>query len=228
MVLFLGTSLTAGYGLGRDEAYPALVQEMIDSARYGFRVVNAGESGATSAGGVRRIGWLMRSQQVAVLVLELGANDGLRGYDPAVTKANLESIIDSAEAVHPRITTVVAGMEAPPNLGSAYTSRFRQLFLDLARDRNAYLIPFLLDRVAGVPELNQADGIHPTPAGQRILATNVWRVLHAVLDSLSRAMDEAASRAPASNGYVITDETHPTVELRSRSVGRTHRPKEEL
>ena len=186
VVLFLGTSLTAGYGLRRDQAYPALIQELVDSAGYGFRVVNAGESGATSAGGVRRIGWLLRGQPVAVLVVELGANDGLRGFDPAITKANLESIVDSAESLRPDAAIVVAGMEAPPNLGSEYTARFRRVYRDLARERGATLIPFLLEGVAGVPRLNQSDGIHPTPAGQRIVAENVWQVLRTILDSLDR------------------------------------------
>jgi acyl-CoA thioesterase-1 len=141
---------------------------------------------------------------LAVLVLELGANDGLRGHDPATTKANLESIIDSTKVVHPDAAIVVAGMEAPPNLGSEYTAQFRQLYLDLARERGASLIPFLLEDVAGVPILNQADGIHPTPAGQRIVAANVWRVLQGVLDSLSREKGEAASSAGAA-----PDESRP-------------------
>ncbi len=193
VVLFLGTSLTAGYGLERDQAYPALIQDFVDSAGYGFRVVNGGESGATSAGGVRRIGWLLRNLPVAVLVIELGANDGLRGYDPAITKANLESIVDSAKLLRPDAAIVVAGMEAPPNLGSEYTARFRRVYEEFARERGANLIPFVLEGVAGVAGLNQSDGIHPTPAGQRVVAENVWRVLRTVLDSLDR---DTASGSP--------------------------------
>jgi acyl-CoA thioesterase-1 len=184
VVLFVGTSLTAGYGLEVDQAYPALIQEKIDSAGYGFRVVNAGESGATSAGGVRRIGWLLR-QPVAVLVLELGANDGLRGHNPTATKSNLGQVIDSTRAANASVEVLVAAMEAPPNLGTEYTSAFRQVFLDIARERGATLIPFLLEGVAGIPELNQPDGIHPTAEGQRLVAANVWKVLGPLLEQLS-------------------------------------------
>jgi acyl-CoA thioesterase-1 len=190
VVLFLGTSLTAGYGLEGDQAYPALIQQRIDSSGYGYRVVNAGESGSTSAGGVRRIGWLLRLP-VEVLVLELGANDGLRGQDPAITKASLEQIIDSTRAVYPAAEILIAAMEAPPNMGPEYTSAFRGVFPELAREENATLIPFLLQGVAGVPLLNQADGIHPTVEGQRLIASNVWRVLHPVLERLSAAAAEA-------------------------------------
>jgi acyl-CoA thioesterase-1 len=190
VVLFLGTSLTAGYGLELVQAYPALIQAKIDSAGYRFRVVNAGESGGTSAGGIRRVSWLLR-QRVAVLVLELGANDGLRGHDPAATKANLEQIIDSTEAAHPDARIVIAGMEAPPNMGDEYTTAFRQLFVDVARERRAGLIPFLLEGVGGIPELNQADGIHPTAEAQGIIAENVWLVLHPLLAQLSDPEPEA-------------------------------------
>lgn len=180
VVLFLGTSLTAGYGLDADDAYPALIQAMIDSAGLPFRAVNAGVSGETSAGALRRIDWLLR-QPVAVLVLESGANDGLRGQDPARMKENLRQIIERTRAAHPDARIVIAGMEAPPNLGEHYTSAFRAVFPDLAREYDAVLIPFLLEGVAGVPELNQADGIHPTPEGQGIVARTVWRHLEPVL-----------------------------------------------
>lgn len=179
-MLFLGTSLTAGQGVSEDEAFPALIQRKIDSAGLRFRVVNAGVSGETSAGGLRRLGWLLR-QPVDVLVLELGANDGLRGQDVDSLEANLQAIIDRTKAADPGVAIVIAGMEAPPNMGAAFTSRFRAVFPRLARVNRAALIPFLLDGVGGVPALNQADGIHPTVDGHRIIAETVWRVLEPVL-----------------------------------------------
>lgn len=184
VVLFLGTSLTAGYGLEAGQAYPALIQKMMDSAGYGLRAMNAGESGATSAGGVRRITWLMR-QPVVVLVLELGANDGLRGYPPAATKENLGRIVDSARSVSPDLEILLAAMEAPPNLGGEYTTEFRRVFSDLAAEKGVSLMPFLLDGVAGIPDLNQPDGIHPTAEGQRLVALNVWGALSGVLAQLT-------------------------------------------
>lgn len=179
-VLFLGTSLTAGFGVGAEEAYPALIQEKIDSLGWPFRVVNAGVSGETTAGGLARIDWLLR-QPVAVLVLELGANDALRGQNLDSTRHRLQRIIDRAKAAHPEADVVIAGMQAPPNLGAAYARRFREIFPELARANGAALIPFLLEGVAGIPDLNQPDGIHPTAQGQRILAENVWRVLEPIL-----------------------------------------------
>lgn len=179
-VVFLGTSLTAGFGVGAEEAYPALIQEKIDSLSWSFRVVNAGVSGETTAGGLARIDWLLQ-QPVAVLVLELGANDALRGQNLDSTRHRLQEIIDRTKAAHPEADIVVAGMQAPPNLGAAYVRRFRELFPELARANGAALIPFLLEGVAGIPELNQPDGIHPTARGQRIIAENVWRVLEPIL-----------------------------------------------
>ncbi len=179
-ILFLGTSLTAGLGVDAEDAYPAVLRRRIDALGLRFRVVNAGVSGETSAGGLRRISWLLR-EPVAVLVLELGANDALRGQDPTATERNLQAIIDSTRHRDPVTTIVVAGMQAPPNLGAAYTNAFQRLFVDLARKNGAVLIPFLLEGVGGHPDLNQADGIHPTPAGHRIMADNVWRVLEPVL-----------------------------------------------
>ncbi len=183
VVLFLGTSLTAGMGVGVESAYPALIQEKIDSVGSLFRVVNAGESGGTSAGGVRRIDWLLR-QPVAVLVLELGANDGLRGQDVAALSSNLQTIIERTLDVHPDARIIIAGMEAPPNLGHEYTSEFRSVFVDVAQQSSVPLIPFILEGVAGIPELNQSDGIHPTADGQSIMAETVWQVLEPVLQSL--------------------------------------------
>ncbi|MGD8868565.1 MAG: arylesterase [Gemmatimonadales bacterium] len=180
VVLFLGTSLTAGLGLPAEQAYPALVQAKIDSAGLGFRVVNAGVSGETSAGGLRRIDWLL-GQPVAVLVLELGANDMLRGQDIAAMRANLQEIIDRTRAAHPNVRIVIAGMRAAPNLGETYGREFESVFSDLAEANQAALIPFLLDGVAAVPELNQPDGNHPTAEGHEIVARNVWRVLEPVL-----------------------------------------------
>ncbi len=185
VVLFLGTSLTAGLGLSESQAYPALIQQKIDSAGLRFRVVNAGVSGETSAAGVRRMDWLLR-QPVQVLVLELGANDALRGQDLDATRRNLQEIIDRTRAAHPGVAMVIAGMQAPPNLGDRYTAAFRDMFPGLARRNQAALVPFLLEGVAGVPRLNQADGIHPTMEGQQIVAENVWRVLEPILKNGER------------------------------------------
>jgi acyl-CoA thioesterase-1 len=173
-------------GVGVESAYPALIQERIDSVGAYFRVVNAGESGGTSAGGVRRIDWLLR-QPVAVLVLELGANDGLRGQDITALRANLQAIIERTLDVHPDAQIIIAGMEAPPNLGQKYTSEFRTVFVDVAQQNGVPLIPFILEGVAGIPEFNQSDGIHPTADGQRIMAETVWQVLGPVLQSLEPA-----------------------------------------
>jgi acyl-CoA thioesterase-1 len=180
VILFFGTSLTAGFGLEPEEAYPALIQQKLDSAGLPFHAVNAGVSGETSAAGLRRIDWLL-TQPVAVLVLELGANDALRGQDLAAARANLQEIIDRTRAKHPDVRIVIAGMQAPPNLGSRYTEAFRQMFVDLARRNDAALIPFLLEGVGGVAEMNQGDGIHPNAEGARVVAENVWRVLEPVI-----------------------------------------------
>ena len=180
IVLFVGTSLTAGYGIGAEHAFPAVLQAKIDSARLPFRAVNAGISGETSAGGLRRIDWALQ-QPVRVLVLELGANDALRGLDPDSMQSNLEQIIERTREKYPDAEIVVAGMEAPPNLGSAYTARFRNAFHDVAQKYDAVLIPFILAGVGGRAELNQEDGIHPTMQGQRIMADTVWKYLEPVL-----------------------------------------------
>lgn len=179
-IVFLGNSLTAGYGLTPEEAYPALIQQKLDSAGYRYRVVNAGVSGETSAGGLRRVDWVL-NQPVAVLVLVLGANDALRGQDLSATRSNLQAIIDRTRARHPDAEIVIAGMQVPPNLGRDYTEEFRTMFIELARENDAALIPFLLEGVATVPELNLEDGIHPNAEGQRILAENVWAVLKELL-----------------------------------------------
>lgn len=185
-VLFIGTSLTAGYGVGEERAFPAVIQEKIDSAGLPFHVVNAGVSGETSAGGLARLDWALRTP-VDVLVLELGANDGLRGLPVDQMRANLDSILVRTRRAYPEAVLVLAGMEAPPNLGPDYTAEFRDAFRSLAEMRGAALIPFLLQDVAGIPELNQYDGIHPTAEGHRILADNVWSVLAPILVRLDNA-----------------------------------------
>jgi len=181
-VVFLGTSLTAGLGLSSpDEAYVARVAALADSAGLPIRAINAGVSGETSAGGLRRLDWILRDP-VDVLVLELGANDGLRGQDPTAMEANLAAIIDRTRERNPGVRVVLAGMEAPPNLGAQYTQAFRDVFPRVAAGHGASLVPFLLEGVAADPDLNQADGIHPTAEGHRIVARTVWRVLLPVLE----------------------------------------------
>jgi acyl-CoA thioesterase-1 len=180
VVLFVGTSLTAGLGLDPEEAYPALVQRKIDEAGLRYRVVNAGVSGETSAGARRRMGWLMR-QPVAVLVVETGANDGLRGQDPEATRQNIQAILAEARRQQPPPKLVLAAMEALPNYGQVYRRQFRAIYPDLAKANGATLVPFLLDGVAGEAKLNQPDGVHPTAEGQEVVAENVWRALRPLL-----------------------------------------------
>ena len=179
-LLIVGTSLTAGLGLDPDEAWPALIQEKIDSARLPYRVVNAGLSGETSAGALRRVDWLLRGP-VDVLVLETGANDGLRGLDPDTLRANLEAILAKVHAERPAAKLALIQMEAPPNLGAEYTKRFHAVYAEAARAESATLLPFLLDSVAGRPALNQADGMHPNVAGSRIAARTEWRAIEPLL-----------------------------------------------
>jgi len=183
-ILFFGNSLTAGYGLDPAQAFPALIQKKIDSLNLPYKVVNAGLSGETSAGGKARISWVLR-QPVDIFVLELGANDGLRGIELTNTRKNLQAILDSVKTRNPDVQLVIAGMQMPPNLGPKYTSDFRALFPSLSEQNNATLIPFLLDRVAGVATLNQPDGIHPTAEGHRLVAENVWKVLRPLLEQNS-------------------------------------------
>jgi acyl-CoA thioesterase-1 len=183
VILFLGTSLTAGYGVGPSVAFPALIQRMLDSAGYRYRVVNAGVSGETSAGALRRTEWLFGQEPPAIMILETGGNDGLRGQDPDSLEANVLSILERAAGLTPPPRLVLAGMEAPPNLGDTYTDRFRAVFPSAAARTGAILIPFLLDGVAGVDTLNQPDGIHPTVAGHAIVARTVWRALEPLLEA---------------------------------------------
>ncbi len=184
IVLFLGDSLTAGYGIEPAQTFPALIQANIDARRWHFKVINAGQSGDTSAGGLSRLGWLLKNR-VDVLVLELGANDGLRGLSIDVTRKNLQAIIDRSRTRFPQLKIVVAGMKVPPNMGRDFESRFEAMFRELARKNNAALIPFILEGVGGVRELNLPDGIHPTAAGHRIVADRVWRVLEPILKGLA-------------------------------------------
>ena len=173
-IVCLGDSLTAGLGLSSNEAYPAQLAAQLRAAGLDFEVVNAGVSGDTSAGGLRRLEWSMTGD-VQVLVVALGANDGLRGLPPKDLRANLAQIIEKAQARQVRV--VLAGMEAPPNFGEAYTRDFRAVYRDLATTYDVTLIPFFLDGVAGVPALNQPDGIHPTAEGQRLVAATIWRAV---------------------------------------------------
>jgi len=191
VVLFVGTSLTAGLGLDPSQAYPALLQQKIDSAGLDFAAVNAGVSGETSAGALRRADWLFR-RPPAVLVIETGANDGLRGQSPESLAAHIQAIVDRARSLEPPPRVVLVGMRAPPNLGADYARRFQAVFPRLAERNDLPLVPFLLEGVAGVDSLNQSDGLHPTAAGQRRIAENVWRVLEPVLRQAERA---AAPRA---------------------------------
>lgn len=179
-ILFFGDSITAGYGLEPEQAFPALIQEKVDSLGIQYNVVNAGLSGETSAGGLRRVDWILR-QSVDIFVLELGGNDGLRGIDPNSTKENLQRIIDKVQRTYPDAEIILTGMQAPPNLGKTYTDRFREVFYELAEENDVTFMPFILEGVAGVPELNQADGIHPTPEGHQILADNLWKTLQPLL-----------------------------------------------
>jgi len=182
-IVFLGDSLTAGYGVAPDQAFPALVQRRIDELGWDFEVVNAGVPGDATAGGLRRVDWVLRSDP-AVVVIELGANDALRGLPVDGTRENLRSIIERIRGHDPDVRIVLAGMLAPPNLGDDYTEAFRSIFPELAAAEGVALTPFLLEGVAARPELNLADGIHPDPAGHRVVASNVWRVLEPVLESL--------------------------------------------
>ena len=177
-VVVLGDSLTAGLGLEPEQAYPSLLQRRLRTQGYAYEVVNAGVSGDTSAGGVRRLDWALEGN-VRVLVVALGGNDGLRGLPVDQMKKNLSEIITRGQQKGARV--VLAGMEAPPNYGPAYTAAFRQAYRDLAREYTVPLVPFLLDGVAGVPALNNADGIHPNPEGARIVERTVWRALEPVL-----------------------------------------------
>ncbi|HXV80694.1 MAG TPA: arylesterase [Candidatus Binatia bacterium] len=184
IILFLGDSITAGLELDPSETFPALIQQKIDARGWNFEVVNAGQSGDTSAGGLGRLNWLLKNQ-VEVLVLELGANDGLRGLPVETTRKNLQAIIDRTKAKYPEAKVIIAGMKVPPNMGGNYSRKFEAVFVHLAKKNNAPLVPFILEGVGGVPSLNLSDGIHPNAKGQQRVADNVWKVLEPVLQSLA-------------------------------------------
>ncbi len=183
-IVAFGDSLTAGLGLLEQEAYPALLQRKIDEAGYEFEVVNAGVSGDTTAGALRRLDWALEGD-VRVLIVAFGGNDGLRGLPIPQMKENLSNIIDKARERN--IVVILAGMEAPPNFGQEYATQFRQAFRDVALSKRVLFLPFLLNNVAGRPELNQGDGIHPNQQGTQIVADSVWTVLEPLLDQMAGA-----------------------------------------
>jgi acyl-CoA thioesterase-1 len=181
-IVFFGDSLTAGYGLDdpATDAFPALIQSKIEAAGLSYRVVNAGLSGETTAGGLRRVDWILR-QSIDIFVLALGANDGLRGIEPSVSRANLQGIIDRVRAKNASVKIVLAGMNMPPSMGEAYVRDFAAIFPELAKKNETSFVPFLLEGVGGQRKLNQADQIHPSAEGHAILAGNVWKVLRPLL-----------------------------------------------
>jgi acyl-CoA thioesterase-1 len=179
-ILFFGNSITAGYGVDPSEAFPALIQDKIDSLKLNYKVVNAGVSGETSSGGDSRISWILR-QPIDIFVLELGGNDGLRGIPLTETKKNLQDIIDKVKEKYPGAKVILAGMQIPPNMGERYITTFKKIYPELAKENETMLIPFLLQGVGGDPALNQPDRIHPTPEGHKIVAENVWKVLRSEL-----------------------------------------------
>ncbi|MCL5127772.1 arylesterase [Algibacter sp. L4_22] len=180
-IIFFGDSLTAGYGLEDvNNAFPGLIQSKIDSLQLDYTIVNSGISGETTSGGKNRIDWVL-NEEPTIFVLELGANDGLRGVPLDQSKANLQTIIDAVKTKYPETVIVLAGMQIPPNMGQSYTTEFKNMFPDLAKKNDLHLIPFLLEDVGGIEALNQSDGIHPTKAGHKILAENVWDILKPIL-----------------------------------------------
>jgi len=175
-ILFFGDSITAGYGVGKDHAFPALIQNKIDSLGLTYEVINGGLSGETSAGGLRRIDWMLQ-REIDIMILELGGNDGLRGIDLTTTKENLQKIIDKTQQKYPGVKIILAGMQVPPNLGADYTRQFQDIYPELARENDLPLIPFILEGVGGMEELNLPDGIHPTAEGHKVIAETVWNEL---------------------------------------------------
>ncbi|MDP5229862.1 MAG: arylesterase [Cellulophaga sp.] len=180
-ILCFGDSITAGYGLeDTEDAFPGLLQDKIDALDLDYTVINSGLSGETSAGGKGRIDWIL-NQNIDIFLLELGANDGLRGVALSETRANLQAIINTVKEKSPATKIILAGMQLPPNMGQDYTTEFKQLFIDLAEENNLAFIPFILENVGGIAELNQSDGIHPTEEGHEIVANTVWEVLKPML-----------------------------------------------
>lgn len=182
-ILFFGDSITAGYGVGPDQAFPTLIQQKIDSLGWEFKVINGGLSGETSAGGLRRIDWMLR-QQPDLFILELGGNDALRGIDLSSTRQNLQGIIDKVKKKYPETRIAVAGMQVPPNLGTDYTRRFRSLYPQLAEQNDAIYLPFILEGVGGNEELMQGDSIHPNARGHQVVAKNIWKEIQPILKEM--------------------------------------------
>lgn len=178
IILFFGNSLTAGYGIEEDEAYPSLAGQRLDSLGYDYQVINGGLSGETTAGGLSRLDWFLE-EKPEIFVLELGGNDGLRGIEIEETKKNLKAIIATVRTKYPDTGIILAGMQIPPNMGQDYTKRFAEIYPEIAKEENVTLIPFLLERVAGNPDLNLRDGIHPTEEGHKIVLENIWPYLYA-------------------------------------------------
>jgi acyl-CoA thioesterase-1 len=179
-VLFFGDSITAGYGLEKSQAFPAVLQSVTDSLGWNVEMINGGLSGETSAGGLRRVDWMLQ-KPVDIFVLELGGNDGLRGLPIEQTRTNLSQIIEKVRAKYPSAIMILAGMQVPPNLGTDYTRDFANIYPDLAKAYQTPLIPFILEKVGGNPELNLPDGIHPTADGHKLVAQTVWDVLQPIL-----------------------------------------------
>ncbi len=184
-ILFFGDSITAGFGIDSGQAFPALIQKKVEGEKWMFRVINGGVSGETSAGGLRRIDWVLQ-RKIDVLILELGGNDALRGVDLENTKSNLQGIIDRVRKKDPEARIIVAGMQAPPNLGLAYTAKFQKMYPDLVKKNKTDFIPFILQDVGGIRDLNLPDGIHPTVEGHKIVAGTVWKVLKPILVSIMK------------------------------------------
>lgn len=180
-ILFLGDSLTAGYGLSADQAFPALAESMLKKKGKEVKIINGGISGETTAGGLARIDWVLKKQKIDILFLELGGNDGLRGLPVTETEKNLQAIIDKVKAGNSQVKIVLAGMMVPPNMGEDYSKKFEKVFINLAAKNKCTRIPFLLDGVGGIEKLNQADGIHPTAEGHRIIANTVVKTLEPLL-----------------------------------------------
>ncbi|WP_200975554.1 arylesterase [Echinicola sp. 20G] len=179
-ILFFGDSMSAGYGVDQEEAFPALIQDKIDSLELDYKVINGGLSGETSASGLSRIDWFLEDEP-AIFILELGGNDGLRGIQLSATKENLQAILDKVKNKYPNTQLMLAGMQIPPNMGEDYTSEFKKIYPELAQNNDLVLIPFLLEGVGGNPELNQPDGIHPTEEGHKIVTETVWKYLSPIL-----------------------------------------------
>lgn len=179
-ILFFGNSLTAGYGIEQDDAFTGLTQDRIDSLGLNYRVINGGLSGETTAGGLSRLDWFLEDEP-AIFVLELGGNDGLRGILPSESKKNLLGIIDKVRAKYPNTEIILAGMQIPPNMGQDYTDEFKNIYPEVAAEKNVKLIPFLLEGVAGDPALNLPDGIHPTEAGHKIVFETIWPYINELI-----------------------------------------------